>query len=104
MEACDHFNGCSANLCPKDEDIALRTWFIGEDICFVRRQKKLNKRRPPSMLDRLFTYQELMDSAPVTRVMNPEQKAKAIERLKRHHFGKKASPTCAPKVLSLWAG
>ena len=100
MESCGNFDGCSANLCPEDEDIAKRTWFIGEDACirndfrkqgFIRRQKKLNKKRPPSMLGRLFSYQELVDSAPVKRVLSPEQKLQLVARLKQYQFEKKVT-------------
>jgi hypothetical protein len=101
MESCDNFNECSANICPEDEDIAKRTWFIGEDSCirkdfrklgFIRRQKKLNKKRPPSFMDHLFSYQELVDTAPVKRVLSPEAKLRLVTRLKQYQFEKKPVP------------
>jgi len=57
MLSCKHFEACSSNLCPRDADIHLRTWFLDEDICplqeyrhlpFIRRQRQLKKRQPPS--------------------------------------------------------
>ena len=98
MESCQNFEGCSANLCPLDSDISKRTWFIDEDTCirkdfrklgFIRRQKKLNRLRPKSALDHLFSYQELEDAAPVKRVLSPEQKMRLAEMGRKHHFGKK---------------
>jgi hypothetical protein len=51
---CKYFDGCSAPLCPKDEDIADRTWFPDEDICrladipdWVKRQRKISRKAAP---------------------------------------------------------
>jgi hypothetical protein len=48
---CKYFDGCSAPLCPKDEGVALRTWFADEDIChlsdvpdWVKRQRKISRK------------------------------------------------------------
>jgi hypothetical protein len=48
---CRYFDGCSAPLCPKDKDVADRTWFPDEDICrladvpeWVRRQRKISRK------------------------------------------------------------
>ena len=98
MEACPSFNECGANLCPEDSDIAKRTWYIDEAICtrlefrklgFIKRQKKLNKKRSPSFIDHLFSYQELVDTAPVKRVLTEEQKERLTARLKQYQFEKK---------------
>ena len=34
---CPHFEGCSAPLCPWDEQLAQRPWFPDEPICELRR-------------------------------------------------------------------
>lgn len=112
MQSCTHFDTCSSNLCPKDADIAKRTWFIGEDICvvreyrdlpFINRQKVLNRKRPPSLMDVLLTYHDLVDSAPKKRVLSPEAKARLREIGKRHQFGKKCLPECR-EILSEMVG
>jgi hypothetical protein len=48
---CKYFDGCSAPLCPKDEDIADRYWFADEDICrladvpaWVKRQRRVSRK------------------------------------------------------------
>jgi hypothetical protein len=48
---CKYFDGCSAPLCPKDEEAADRTWFADEDICrlaavpdWVKRQRKVSRK------------------------------------------------------------
>jgi hypothetical protein len=45
---CKYFDGCSAPLCPKYEDLADLSWFPDEDICrltdvpeWVKRQQKI---------------------------------------------------------------
>jgi hypothetical protein len=103
MQSCTHFETCSSNLCPRDPDISFRTWYIGEDVCplreyrdlpFIRRQRQINKRRPPSLIDKLFTYAELVETAPKKRTLSPEAKARLRELGKRHQFGKKCLPEC----------
>ena len=48
---CKYFDGCSAPLCPRDEGVAVRTWFADEDICrladvpeWVKRQRKVSRK------------------------------------------------------------
>jgi hypothetical protein len=48
---CKYFDGCPAPLCPKDEGVAVRTWFADEDICrlagvpeWVRRQRGISRK------------------------------------------------------------
>jgi hypothetical protein len=48
---CKYFDGCSAPLCPKDDGITDRTWFVDEDICrladvpeWIRRQRKVSRK------------------------------------------------------------
>ena len=31
---CEHFNNCSANICPLDENLVLRKYLNGERVCF----------------------------------------------------------------------
>lgn len=70
---CKHFISCSANLCPLDPDLALRSWFIGEEICrlkmhadlpMARRQKQLNRRQPKEYLERPLSARWLISSNP----------------------------------------
>jgi hypothetical protein len=98
MESCKHSQSCSSNICPKDKDVNLRTWFVDEDICslreyrdlpFVRRQRQLKKRRPPSLMDKLLSYDYLMKTAPKKRTLSPEHKAKLLAASKPFHFGEK---------------
>jgi hypothetical protein len=51
MRECKYFDGCSAPLCPKDEEVVDRTWFADEDMCrladvseWVKRQRKVSKK------------------------------------------------------------
>jgi hypothetical protein len=48
---CRYFDDCSAPFCPRDEGIADRTWFSGEDLCrlkdspeWVKRQRKISRK------------------------------------------------------------
>ena len=48
---CRYFDGCSAPMCPKDNNVKQRTWFPDEDICslkdvpeWVKRQRKIAKK------------------------------------------------------------
>jgi hypothetical protein len=98
MYGCLHFNECSAPMCPKDRHIDYRTWFIGEEICrvreyrnlgYIRRQRQLNKRRSPTYRNKLWTYQELVETAPNKRSISPEHRAKLLAASRRHQFGQK---------------
>jgi hypothetical protein len=113
MESCPQFSDCSANLCPRHEGIAKTTWFIGEPVCtarehqglgWVKRQKVLNRKRPPSLMDVLLSYQDLVDSAPKKRVLSPEARTRLVEMGRRYHFEKKACPTGAFGTLLVRGG
>ena len=61
---CKYFDGCSAPLCPKDEGVADRTWFPGEDICrladvseWVKRQRKVSRK---AAMGGYFTHMRLL--------------------------------------------
>jgi hypothetical protein len=103
MESCKHFEYCSANVCARDADIHLNTWFIDEDIRplrefrdlpVIRRQRQLMKRRPPSLIDKLLSYDYLVKTAPKKRVLSPEAKGRLMETGKRHQFGENCLSEC----------
>ncbi|MDR2143472.1 MAG: hypothetical protein LBP29_03785 [Treponema sp.] len=70
---CKYFDGCSAPLCPKDEDVADRTWFTDEDICrlvgvpeWVKRQRKVSKK---ATMGGYFTVAMLKHDCRITQGM-----------------------------------
>jgi hypothetical protein len=76
-------------------NIGVRTSFIEEEVCclkehlelpFMRRQRKLNRGKPPSLMEVLFTYAELVKTAPKIRVLSPEHKAKLLRPAKQHQL------------------
>lgn len=90
MKACSRFNTCNANLCPLDQDRELRTWFIGEAVCsrpdfrelpWIRRQRKLNRVKPLSLVETAMKIDYLTETAPPKRVMSPEQREICVARL-----------------------
>jgi hypothetical protein len=101
METCRKFKKCNANLCPRDPDIHLRTWFVGEKVCLfsqyqdlplVQRQRQLNRRKPASMMEKRLTYDYLVKTAPRKRILSESHKAQLLEAARRHRFGQKATP------------
>lgn len=90
--SCKHFISCNANLCPLDQEIRLRSWFIGEQVCkskdhardpMIRRQKQLNRLRPQKYIDKPLSAEWLIASAPQKRLLSPEEKAERLARLNR---------------------
>lgn len=90
--SCKYFISCNANLCPLDQEIGLRSWFIGEDVCkskdhakdpMIRRQKQLNRLRPQKYIDKPLLADWLKATAPQKRILSPEEKAERIARLNR---------------------
>jgi hypothetical protein len=68
-----YFDGCSAPLCPKDEGIADRTWFVDEDICrlagtpeWVKQQRKVSKK---AALGGYFTLAMLKQDCRISKGM-----------------------------------
>jgi hypothetical protein len=93
MNNCPNFHTCSANLCPLDPDLNSRAWLIGEDVCsnrslrtepMVKRQKKLNKRQPQSLMEQGLTAEYLIETAPKKRLLTRRQ----IEVLRENRFKK----------------
>jgi len=87
---------CSAPLCPLDPELAKRSWTIGEEVCtrsehkeepWIRRQKKLNRVRPASLMGQTFTTEYLTSTAPQKRTLSPEHRARLREFGRRYQFG-----------------
>jgi hypothetical protein len=94
---CSHFEFCSCNICPLDPDKAKRNWIPGEEVChrsefkhepYIVRMWKLNRTRPLRYESQALSYDFLVETAPVKKVMTDEQKAQAAERLKAYQFKK----------------
>ncbi|HOV88378.1 MAG TPA: hypothetical protein PLM79_18635 [Syntrophobacteraceae bacterium] len=88
---CRHFISCSANLCPLDSCLSLRSWFIGEDICklkphsdhpLVKRQKQLNRRRPKEHLEKPLFADWLTISTPKKRNLTRERREALSQKMK----------------------
>lgn len=104
---CSHFQSCSCNICPLDADRAKRTWIPGEEVChkkefqaepYIRRMWKLNRTRPLRYEGKALSYDELVETAPVKRVLSDEQRAEATERLAKY---RKTSEKVAPDLQEL---
>lgn len=95
-EDCIRFDFCGAPLCPLDNQITERVWYVSEEVClsrkhakkrWIKRQKRINNKQYDSWKDRPITYQELYDiSRP--RPLSDKQKA-VLERLKQYGFKRK---------------
>lgn len=88
---CRLLNGCNANLCPLDDDIMKRIWFIGEDVCnlpenrqlpMVRRQKWLNKHQPKGYMDSPLRSDWLTETARKKRELTEEEREVLRERIR----------------------
>ena len=102
METCRYFISCSANICPRDPDVHLRSWLTDEDICRVRKfqhlpviqsQRKLKKMHSKDLQTKYFKYDGLLKLAPKKRVLSAEHKASLLAAAKKHQFRKKADPS-----------
>jgi hypothetical protein len=65
---CPRFNGCNANLCPRDPGLAKRTWYPDEDICrsqpapgWVKAQRKLKRRTGHLGVDAGYWLLEMLE-------------------------------------------
>ena len=99
---CKHFLTCNANLCPLDQDMAWRSWFIGEDVCkfkehkdlpMIRRQKQLNRLKPAKYAESLLFSDWLTRTAPQKILLSPEEKAERLARLHPSSSNDPRSPT-----------
>lgn len=52
---CKHFNGCSANLCPDDNEIDTKVWYPDEAICESKKYAKLHWIRQQRKIQRIVT-------------------------------------------------
>jgi len=87
MTECRCFLTCSAPLCPLDPEINKRSWFVGEEVCpdrehkgepWIKRQRKLNRTAPVSLMDHPLDVDYLTRTAPKKRILSPEHRAKLI--------------------------
>jgi hypothetical protein len=70
MKGCERFGKCAAPLCPLDENVDKRCWYVNEKVCqsrihgnrrWVKKQKSIVKQQIKSWSDRPVAYQELYD-------------------------------------------
>jgi hypothetical protein len=98
IKECRLFKTCSANLCPLDQDLSVRSWSIGESVCkskfhqdlpMIRRQKQLNRRKPEKHMELSLSPDWLVRTAGKLRHLTSEQKARTLSRLT--NYGKRPS-------------
>lgn len=97
MTECLQFEGCDAPLCPLDDDISSRIWYLDEPVCiatkhrqhrWIRKQRLLKRSRPKSYIDKVITQQMLYDvSRP--KQLSEEQRSALRERIKVMHQAKR---------------
>ncbi len=92
MQSCPKYMDCSAPLCPLDRENHKRTWIILEEVCkskehkelpWIRRQKKLNRTAPATLMDQPLGLEYLSKTAPKKRILSAEHKAKLLSGLAR---------------------
>lgn len=95
MNKCSNFKTCSANICPLDQDVSKRRWMVGEDVCrnkdfegkpWLRRQRKLNRTTPASLLHQALDLDYLITTAPKKRTLSPEHKVKLLKAAEQFRF------------------
>ena len=71
-EQCQRFEKCDAPLCPLDEDIEKRVWYVGEEICraqkhnkhrWIKKQRSIVRRQTKTWLDKAITYEMLYNAS-----------------------------------------
>ena len=72
MDKCRHFERCSAPLCPVDEMIRRRLWYVGEPVCknpfytklgWIRKQRTIQRKKIIFWLNRSIELPELIEAS-----------------------------------------
>ena len=103
-EDCPRYPGCSAPLCPLDNQLEDRIWLAEDDdeIClsqkyskdarWIKKQKSIMKRKTKSWYGKATKYQDLVDASRPPKISD-EMMQQRKDRMSKLHEARKAKRT-----------